>query len=139
LRAIEKEAYHWAEDGIDTLEAAAAYIHRVNLRNSRVGKLMGILQIRGRSLTAAEEKYATKWLEMGFTDELLTLAYERTCLNTGALSWPYMDKVLQRWKSEGCTTAEQVRSAGRRTGGKEGPRQLDADEQAAIAKMLQEG
>ena len=50
-----------------------------------------------------------------------------------------MDKILQRWKNEGYTTAEQVRSAGRRQGSKEGPRQLDADEQAAIARMLQEG
>ena len=139
LRTIEKEAYHWAEEGIDTLEAAAAYIHRCNVRNSRLGKLMSILQIRGRSLTAAEEKYATKWLEMGFTDEILSLAYERTCLNTGSLSWPYMDKVLQRWKAEGYTTAEQVRSAGRRSGATEGTRVLDADEQAAIARMLQEG
>ena len=28
LRSIEKEAYHWAEQGIETLEQAAAYINR---------------------------------------------------------------------------------------------------------------
>ena len=34
LRTIEKEAYHWAEEGIDTMEEAAAYIHRWNQRHS---------------------------------------------------------------------------------------------------------
>ena len=56
LRTIEKEAYAWAERGIDNLEEAAAFIQSQNVRNSRLSRLMGILQIRGRSLTAAEER-----------------------------------------------------------------------------------
>jgi hypothetical protein len=58
LRTIEKEAYAWAEQGIDTMEEAAAFIQRQNIRSSRMGKLMNMLQIRGRNLTAAEERYA---------------------------------------------------------------------------------
>ena len=38
LRAIEKEAYAWAEQGIDTVEEAAAFIQRQNVRNSRMGR-----------------------------------------------------------------------------------------------------
>ena len=93
LRTIEKEAYAWAEQGIDTLEEAAAYIQAQNVRNSRLSRLMYILQIRGRSLTAAEEKYAQAWLELELDEEASKLAYERTCLNTGGLNWAYMNKI----------------------------------------------
>lgn len=137
LRTIEKEAYAWAERGIETLEDAAAYIRAQNLRASRLGRLMELLQIRGRSLTAAEERYADRWLGMGFDEEALSIAYERTCLNTGALNWAYMNKILTRWHDAGLHTAEQIRSGSRRTGGN-GRRELDADEQAAIRKMMQE-
>ena len=139
LRAIEKEAYRWTEDGIDTLEDAIAYIQKQNARNSRLGKLMELLQIRGRNLTPAEEKYATKWLEMGFPNEVITMAYERTCVNTGGMRWPYMDKILTSWHEEGLKTARQVQSGDRKAAkGAAKNRQLDAEEQAAIARMLQE-
>ena len=140
LRSIEKEAYFWAEQGIDTLEAAAAYIHRQNTRNSRMGALQQLLQIRGRALTPSEEKYATKWLEMGLDDSLISLAYDRTCLNTGSLNWAYMHKILQRWKEAGYRTVEDVKNGDRKPGtaAPSGQRQLDADEIAAIQRMLQE-
>ena len=74
LRAIEKEAYAWAEQGIETLEQAAAYIRSRNLRNSRMEKLKQQLQIRGRNLTAGEERYAESWLVLGFADEVISMA-----------------------------------------------------------------
>ena len=95
LRSIEKEAFLWAEKGIDTMEEAVAYIQTQNARYSRLGMLTRVLQIGGRSLTAAEERYAAAWLEMGFDQEAFQLAYEKTCLNTGGLKWAYMDKILQ--------------------------------------------
>ena len=141
LRAIEKEAYAWAERGIDTMEEAAAFITAQNVKNSRMGRLMQLLQIRGRSLTAAEDRYASSWLDMGFDDEAIAMAYERTCLNTGGLSWAYMNKILQRWNDAGLKTADAIRSRDRKPGtaAPAGQRQLDADEQAAIARMLREG
>jgi len=141
LRTIEKEAYAWAEQGIDTMEAAGAFIHAQNVRNSRMGHLMRLLQIRGRNLTSAEEKYASQWLEWNLADELVTMAYERTCLNTGGLNWAYMNKILTRWKEAGYRTAADVRSGDKKPGSaaKPGGRSLDSDEQAAIARLLQEG
>ena len=138
LRTIEKEAYAWAEQGIDTLENAAAYIQNRNMRNSRLGKLMQTLQIRGRSLTQAEERYAQQWLEMGLDDTAIALAYERTCLNTGGMNWPYMNKILTRWQESGWKTAEQVLAGDRKPEAKGGQRQLDSEEKEAIARMLRE-
>ena len=141
LRSIEKEAYAWAERGIDTVEEAAAFIQRQNVRNSRLSQLMKLLQIRGRSLTAAEEKYASSWLDMGFDEDCISLAYERTCLNTGGLNWNYMNKILQRWHQQGLHTGAAVKNGDHKsgTGHKDEKRQLDADEIAAIRNMMREG
>jgi len=141
LRTIEKEAYAWAEQGIDTMEEAAAYIQRQNQRSSRMANLLRLLQIRGRNLTAAEERYAQSWLDMGFDDDAISMAYERTCINTGTLKWPYMNSILTRWHEAGLHSAQQIQERDRKPGTRPqaGDRQLDTDEQAAIARMLQEG
>ncbi len=139
LRTIEKEAYFWAEQGIDTMERAGAFIQAQNVRHSRLQKLMELLQIRGRELTPGETKYAQAWLEMGFEKDALELAYERTCLNTGGMNWAYMNKILLRWQAAGYKNAQQVRAGNTKKGQKNGPRQLDADELAAIEQMMQEG
>ena len=139
LLSIEQEAYAWAEKGIDTLEEAAAFIQMQNLRESKIGKLQQMLQIYGRNLTAAETRYANAWLDMGMDEEAISMAYERTCLNTGGLNWAYMNKILQRWHSQGLHTAEEIRTGDQKPGtGTNGQRQLDADEVAAIQRMLQE-
>ena len=139
LRTIEKEAYAWAEQGIDNLEEAAAFIQAQNVRNSRMSRLQNQLQIRGRNLTAAEERYARSWLEMGFEDEVITMAYERTCLNTGSLKWPYMDRILQRWHEAGLHTAEAVRNGDRKPSASKGTSgELGQAEKAAIQRILNE-
>ena len=141
LRTIEKEAYAWAEQGIDTMEEAAAFIQRQNQRNSQLGKLMQVLQIRGRNLTPGEEKYARQWLDAGFEMDAIAMAYERTCLNTGALNWAYMNKILSSWQASGLFTAEQVKN-----GDKKKPQvpkgasgKLGAAELESIQRMLREG
>lgn len=139
LRAIEKEAYAWAERGIDTVEEAAAFIQAQNVRNSRLYRLMNLLQIRGRSLTAAEERYAQNWLELGVDEEMVSMAYERTCLNTGGLNWAYMNKILQRWHEQGFHTAEEVRSGDHKGGIPKGASgQLGEAELEAIQRVLRE-
>ena len=136
LRTIEKEAYAWAEQGIDTVEAAAAFISAQNIRSSRLHRLMELLQIRGRSLTPAEERYAQSWLDMGFAEEVITMAYERTCLNTGGLNWAYMNKILQRWHEQNLHSAEAVQSGDRKQVPKGASGQLGEAEMEAIQQLL---
>ena len=139
LRAIEKEAYAWAEQGIDTMEEAGAYIQNQNMRRSRMGELKKLLQIRNRELTAAEERYADTWLEMGFDNDALAMAYERTCLNTGGMSWAYMKKILTRWHEAGYHTAQQIQAGDKKPLPKGASGQLGQAELEAIQKVLQEG
>ncbi|HIT35065.1 MAG TPA: DnaD domain protein [Candidatus Faecousia intestinavium] len=139
LRTIEKEAYAWSEQGIDTLEEASAFIQAQNVRNSRLHRLMNLLQIRGRSLTAAEERYAQSWLDLGMDEQMLSMAYERTCLNTGGLNWAYMNKIIQRWHEQGLRTAEDVRNGDRKTAVPKGASgELGSAELEAIQRVLRE-
>ena len=139
LHSIEKAAYAWAEQGIDTVEEAAAFIQKQTVLDSKVEKLKRILQIRGRSLTQAENKYATAWLELGFTEDALALAYERTCLNTGGLSWAYMNKILQRWHEAGYHSASEVKEGDKRTPPKGASGQFGQAEIDNILRVLKEG
>ncbi len=139
LRMIEKEAFAWAEKGIDTIEEAAAYIQGRNAFNTRMEHIRHLVQIRGRWLTPAEERYAQSWSDMGFEDEAIQMAYEKTCINTGGLKWPYMNSILKRWHEAGLHTAEQIRTGDQKNPGKQDRRELDSDELAAIQRMMQEG
>ena len=139
LRTIEKEAYYWAEQGIDSMEEAAAFIQNQNVLRSRLGHLQKLLQIRGRNLTPGETKYAQSWLDMGFEDAVLEQAYERTCLNTGGLSWAYMNKILTRWHEKGLHTLEQVKNGDKKPLPKGASGELGQAELAAFQKFMQEG
>ena len=140
LRSIEKEAYAWADRGIETLEDASAYIQTRNVHNQRMAHVKHLLGISGRRLTQAEERYAENWIEMGFDDAAITLAYERTCINTGGLKWPYMNAILKKWHEAGLHNGEVIASGDRRPVRQTSDRrELDADERAAIERMMQEG
>ena len=115
LRTIEKEAYAWAEQGIDTMEEAAAYIQNQNQRNSLIGQLKRVLDIKDRQLTATEDRYAKQWLEMGFAMDAIAEAYDRTCVNTGKMNWQYMHRILSRWHGENLHTAKQIRENEKKT------------------------
>ncbi len=140
LRVIEKEAYRWAEEGIDTLEEAVAFIHAQNVRNSRMAALAELLQLQGRVLTGAEQRYAQSWLDMGFEDGVIALAYEKTCLNTGRMNWAYMNKILTSWNASGLKTVEQIRTGDRKSPVPVGASgELGQAELEAIRRVLQEG
>ena len=102
-----------------------------------MGKLLELLQIRGRTLTPGEEKLANAWLEMGFEEDVLMLAYEKTCLNTGGFNWRYMNTILTRWHEAGLQTVEQIKNGDQKPvqpGGSLGAAELEN-----IQRLLREG
>lgn len=118
MRAIEKEAWFWAREEITTLEAAEEHMRREKLSRRLTGQVKEVLQIHSRSLTATEKKYVDGWLEMGFSPEVIAVAYDRTVVGTGKLTWKYMDKILRDWHGKGLFTPEQIeRGDARRVSG----------------------
>ncbi len=108
MRAIEREAYFWANSEIMSLEAAEDFIKRAEQRRDRISTLKNSFGIRDRDLTATEQKHLSTWLDMGFGVEALEIAYDRTVTNTGSLRWPYMNKIVQSWHKKGLHSAEDI-------------------------------
>ena len=118
-----------------------------NARYTRMASLMRLLQISGRNLTPAEEKYAQSWLDMDFDDEALQIAYEKTCLATGGMKWAYMNRILTSWHQQNLHTGQAVRTGDKgpaRTAQAQtqrvqaGSAALGEFERNAIARMMRE-
>lgn len=140
MRTIEREAYYWSDLGIDTLEEAAAYMQSQLEKQSSAGKIRQVLQISDRKLTPGEEKMVLQWLDWGFGEPEIAKAYEKTCMNTGGLKWPYLNSILKSWHEQGLHTVQAI-DAGDKAPGKAAPQaqsgqksQLELD---AIRRMMQ--
>ena len=140
MRYIEKEAYVWANREILSLDQAEEYIRRSRERQADIGRVKEALNIRGRELTATEAKYIGSWLDMGFGEDCLSIAYDRTVTNTGALKWGYMNKILLSWHEKGIHTPEEVQEKdGRRKSAapvKAGDKPIDMDKLRAIVEQM---
>ena len=101
FRMIQQEAFHWANLELLTMEQADDYIRRQKERSSAVGRIQTLLGLSDHKLTAPERKNINAWLDMGFGEDAINLAYERTVYNTKTLKWPYMNKILQSWHDAG--------------------------------------
>lgn len=108
MRSIEKEAYSWANREIITIEQADEYIRTAAERRSRAGEVKTAMGLGARVLTPTERKYMLSWFGMGFDNEAILIAYDRTVTNTGALKWGYMNKIMLSWHSKGIHTAAEV-------------------------------
>ena len=147
LRTIEKEAYHWADEGIDTLEEAAFYMQSQLQRQGDVGRVQTRLQLSGRRLTQAEERYIRSWLDLGFGEDAIALAYEKTCLNTGSMKWPYCNSILRSWHEKGLHTVAEIEAGDTRPAapsrqrvpaGSAGQGQLGSLERDALQRLLEQ-
>ncbi len=108
MRSIEKEAYSWANREIITIEQADEYIRDAAERRSRAGEVKTAMGLGSRVLTPTERKYMLSWFDMGFDNEAILIAYDRTVTNTGALKWGYMNKIMLSWHEKGIHSAAEV-------------------------------
>lgn len=115
LTQIRREAYKWQKAGVDTLEAADAHLHRLSRLNSRGTQIIQLLFGESRAPVPKEAEYLDNWIRLGFSDDLLLLARDRTIFRLQEFKWSYMNSILNRWHREGLTTPEAVEAAeGRR-------------------------
>lgn len=107
-RAIQKEAYFWANREILTVEQAEDYIRAADERKSALAEVKAALGITGRELTKTESDYISSWLDSGYTAQTIAVAYDRTVTNTGSLRWSYMNRIILSWKEKGLYTLEDI-------------------------------
>lgn len=107
IRYIETVAMAWKEEGITTVEMAKDSTSRYSKEYFSVLKAMGITN---RNPSDAEISLINTWTrDYGFSMELIQEACSRTVLQTGQPSFPYADKILQRWKDKNIRTLGDVR------------------------------
>ena len=110
---ISKEGFAWARRGIDTMERAEGHIQRLTRLRSREGEILRLLDIPLRPLVDREKTYVAAWDDMGFDDEAIRMAYEKTVLKKQSMDWSYMNGILRRWHEKGLHTAAAVRAGDR--------------------------
>ena len=113
LSQIRREGFVWARKGIDTVDAAEQYLQKLARLRGRGVQVLRLLDIPPRPLVEREKKYIAAWDEMGFDDEALRAAYERTIMKKQSLDWSYMNGILRRWHEKGLHTLAAIQAGDR--------------------------
>ena len=111
LSQIKKEGFIWARRGIDTMERADAHIQRLTSLRSRESEVLRLLDISPRPLVEREKTYIAAGDDMGFDNEAIRMAYERTVLKKQSMDWSYMNGILRRWHEKGLHTSAAIQAA----------------------------
>ncbi len=110
---IKREGYRWAAKGLDSLDTATAYVEKMSYFRSQEGQVLAIVGITGRRATDKERTYINSWLEMGFGEEAIHLAYEKTLFNIRVWKWTYCNGILKNWHQKNLHTVEEIVAAER--------------------------
>ena len=111
MRAIETIGVRWADDGINSIEAAENKIKlskEADMNWSRVSSVFGLKNVG--SPTAKQLEFAERWIaEWHFSDDMLREAYE-ICVNTkGEMKLGYINGILSKWYKSGIFTVADVK------------------------------
>ena len=102
----------WSEKEIDSLESAEAYIREQHTTDTIWAGFRDLTGAKNKNPTAKQKRYLISWSrDMGFSGEMIALAYEICIDNTNKLSLEYMDRVLQSWQKGGVKTPADAERA----------------------------
>lgn len=118
---VQREAIRWKEQGVDTVEGAEAHLRRLTMLRDRSVQILALLDIRDRPPVAKEKEYMTGWVDMGFPDEAIRMAYETTVMKKQTMNWPYMDSILKSWHQKGLHTVKEITAGDRQRPGRKAP------------------
>ena len=104
-KSIASIGREWSEKEIDSLESAEAYIREQNTTDALWAQFRDLTGAKNRNPTARQKRFLTGWSkDLGFSFEMIALAYEICIDKTNNLSLEYMDRVLQSWQKDGVRT-----------------------------------
>ena len=113
MSQIQKEGFVWRRLGVDTAQAAEAHLKKQALYRSREGEILRLLDQPPRPLVEKEQKKVAAWTDMGFADEVLRLAYEKTVYKKQKMDWDYMNGILCGWHRKNLHTLAEVEAGDR--------------------------
>ena len=106
FRYMQSVAINWYEANIQTPDEAKAYSKNFRKEYYSIMRAFGLNQ----NPAPVQEEYMKRWLETdGFDLPLIIEACNRTINAINKPSFPYADKILQRWKDKNIRTLGDVR------------------------------
>ena len=108
MSQIKKTAYAWQRMGVDTAEAAEEYLKKQTGLRKREREILPMLGIVGRLPLDKEREQIAAWVEWGFPDEAIRLAYEKTVWKKQAMNWSYMNSILNSWHKKGLHSVKEI-------------------------------
>lgn len=107
IKYIETLASDWSEKGINTLERVQEEIKTQEEKHSFNGKIMKTFGMTRRP-TAKQQEFIDSWKAKGYSFELIEYAYEKTIEAIDKLNFPYINKILENWYSQGLITKSKI-------------------------------
>lgn len=111
IKYMEAVAEAWANDGITTVKMAEKVLRKKEKERTMIKKCSQMFSL-GRAFSDKEVEYISEWANtMGMSEAMIKEAYARTTINTGKLSFQYMNKILSSWAKEGIKTLAALKDA----------------------------
>lgn len=99
-------ALDWVNNEITDIAKAEERVKKLISINNFENKLRKSFGLQS-SFSRKQKQMIADWENLNVDYELIEEAYDVTITNTGDLSFPYMDKILRKWISDGIRTKEQ--------------------------------
>ena len=113
MRTVEKLGVRWADDGVDSVEAAENKIRQATQRTkcySIVATAFGLKNAGSPSKKQLD--YCSAWVtEWKFSPEMLREAYERCVDAKGEMKFNYIDGILRRWHTAGIHNLSELKES----------------------------
>jgi DnaD/phage-associated family protein len=103
-------AVDWLERGIMSIGAVEAEIRILREINSLESKLKRLFEMSS-AFSKVQKDLIRRWSSLGYSEEMLSEAYQITLNQTGKMAFPYMDKIIEKWNTEGIRSKEQLEKA----------------------------
>ena len=100
----------WCVSKYKRLQAEKAALEKITPQEYPADYIWMVMRVTGieRALTRPELACVYRWKADGISEELLTLAYEKTVAKINKPHFVYMDKMLAGWQEKGLSTSGEV-------------------------------
>ena len=105
---VRTEALRWHEAGVSNAEQAEKHIRMLEEKQQKLARVRRIVGVTDRRPSPTELRYMEYFITLDPSLALIEKAYDITAVNKGSVVWPYMQKILLRWREKGYKTPADV-------------------------------
>ena len=107
---IETVAKNWFAEGICSYKDVEEQIIKQTKDREFCNKIINAFGIESR-LSKRQKEYIHSWEKMGFSVDMIKIAYDKCIDSTNKLNFGYINKILENWAKDNIYTSQQVELA----------------------------